>query len=300
MMPAMILAHDALTSGAAPPARWMLFLHGILGRRANWRSFARKWLARRPGWGALLVDLRDHGESQGLPGPRTIEAAGGDLVPLAEAVARERGGRVAGVLGHSFGGKVAISGATQLRAAGRGLDELWVIDAPPGRQGVGRERITDHVFAALARLPERFAERGEFVELVQRAGISKPVAQWLATNLVELPEDSGDGWRFGLDLERITALRDDFGIVDLWPALEAEAEAGARTVLVLGERSEAVVGEDLARAKSLADAGILELAWVPDAGHWVHTDNPAALLEILADASPELPPSNRGATVAKR
>src|SRR5262245_24206057 len=126
-----MLAHELLTS-ADPPERWMLFLHGILGRGVNWRSFARNYVARRAGWGAVLVDLRDHGDSQDLPGPRTVAAAGDDLVALAESIVAEHGGRVSGVLGHSFGGKVAIVGASRLRAAGEGVDELWIIDAPPG------------------------------------------------------------------------------------------------------------------------------------------------------------------------
>ena len=52
-----------LTVGERPPQKWLLFLHGILGSGANWRSFARKILEPRPHWGALLVDLRMHGQS---------------------------------------------------------------------------------------------------------------------------------------------------------------------------------------------------------------------------------------------
>src|SRR5690606_41911913 len=71
----MLLAHEFVASpagggaregageGARENPRWMLFLHGILGRRSNWRSFSRRWVAARPGWGAVLVDLRGHGDS---------------------------------------------------------------------------------------------------------------------------------------------------------------------------------------------------------------------------------------------
>ena len=37
-------AHQTLHAPGVTPARWMLFLHGILGRGANWRGFARRWL----------------------------------------------------------------------------------------------------------------------------------------------------------------------------------------------------------------------------------------------------------------
>ncbi|KIG17983.1 hydrolase, alpha/beta fold family protein [Enhygromyxa salina] len=286
----MILAHQLLTAEAQKPDRWMLFLHGILGRGANWRSFARKWLADRaqagePDWGAVLVDLRDHGDSQHLSGDRTVTAAAADLVALAKSITQTHGGRIAAVLGHSFGGKVAIAAADQLRAAGLGADELWVIDAPAGPRTEPRDRSTDAVFAALDQLPPQFESRGAFVDALLAAGIAKPIAQWLATNLEEVnPDAEPRQWRFGLDLERISALLRDFTTLDLWPALEAEAAAGARVTLVLGERSQAVFGDELARAQALAEAGDIALATVAGAGHWVHVDNPAGLLEILSRA----------------
>lgn len=58
-----MLAHGIVTSRSADPDRYMLFLHGILGTRANWRGIARRFVDARPGWGAVLVDLREHGES---------------------------------------------------------------------------------------------------------------------------------------------------------------------------------------------------------------------------------------------
>jgi esterase len=274
----MLLAHElVIAEGQGTPDRWMLFLHGILGRRANWRSLARRWVQARPGWGAVLVDLRDHGDSQTLPGPRTVAAAGADLVPLAEAVSEARGGRVAGVLGHSFGGKVAIAAAEQLRAAGCGLEELWIIDAPPGPRTQPRDRTTDRTFELLERLPARFASRSEFIDAVIAGGLARGVAQWLATNLVE---DDG-GWRFALELERLRALLRDFSAIDLWPLVEAEADAGTRVVLVLGGRSEAVFGDERARAEALAKAGVIELEVIEGAGHWVHVDQPDALLRVL-------------------
>jgi len=268
----MVLAHELVTP-EQPPERWMLFLHGILGRRANWRSFARRWVQARTGWGAVLVDLRDHGDSQGLPGPRTVAAAGADLLALAPP-----DGRIAGVLGHSFGGKVAIAAAEQLRSVGRPLDELWVVDAPPGPRTQPRDRTTDRVFELLERLPDRFASRSEFIDAVVAGGIAKSVAQWLATNLIEI---DGGRWRFGLPLERLRALLDDFVRVDLWPIVEAEADAGTRVTLVLGGRSEAVFGAERARAEALAAAGRIAVAVIDGAGHWVHVDRPDALLDVL-------------------
>jgi esterase len=274
-----MLAHETHV-GAAPAERWMIFLHGILGRRANWRSFARRWLERMPGWGAVLVDLRMHGDSQAVAGPHDLASAAADVVELAGAIAAERG-PVAAMLGHSFGGKVAIVAADALRDEGSSLRRLWVVDAPPGPRTQPRDRTTENVFARLAELPDSFAERREFIDALVHGGIALPVAQWLATNL----QSEGGRWRFALDLAALRELLDDFMIVDAWPALERVAAAGTDVQLVLGGASQAVFGEQRERAERLAGAGVIGLIEIPGAGHWVHVDRPDALLDVLASPS---------------
>ena len=60
----MLLAHQFVQHEVAAPKHWIVFLHGVLGRGANWQGFARKLVTARPELGALLVDLRAHGESR--------------------------------------------------------------------------------------------------------------------------------------------------------------------------------------------------------------------------------------------
>src|SRR5262245_8884848 len=102
--PAVKVAPD----GGAPRG-WLLLLHGILGSGANWRTIARRVVTARPELGAVLVDLRMHGRSQGAPPPHTIDTAAGDLVHLAAELS------LAAVVGHSFGGKVALALRSQLQ-----------------------------------------------------------------------------------------------------------------------------------------------------------------------------------------
>src|SRR5687767_12064792 len=97
------LAHAVLAPEGAAPRRWIMFLHGILGSGANWRSFAKGLLAACPGWGAVLVDLRMHGSSQGFAPPHTVAAAAADLASLGLP------GPLGAVVAHSFGGKVALA-----------------------------------------------------------------------------------------------------------------------------------------------------------------------------------------------
>ena len=99
----------------------MLFLHGILGTRANWRGIARRFVEARPEWGAVLVDLREHGDSLGLPAPHSLHAAAEDVAELERSLAVP----VEGALGHSFGGKVVLE---WLRSRQGLHTEAWTID----------------------------------------------------------------------------------------------------------------------------------------------------------------------------
>src|SRR5690606_2906740 len=95
------LHHERIAHGGAAPAAWLLLTHGIYGAGGNWRAIARKLVERRPDWGVVLVDLRQHGRSDAGEPPHTLDAAAGDLRALADQL----GGSEA-MAGHSFGGTV--------------------------------------------------------------------------------------------------------------------------------------------------------------------------------------------------
>lgn len=72
------------SSGDAKPPPTAVLLHGILGKRQNMASFARRLVAGFPHWQVVCVDLRCHGESAALAlrGPHTLETAAADVVRL--------------------------------------------------------------------------------------------------------------------------------------------------------------------------------------------------------------------------
>jgi pimeloyl-ACP methyl ester carboxylesterase len=264
-------AHVAVTAPGADPSRWMLVLHGLLGSGANWRSFARRLALAHPGWGFLLVDLRMHGQSQGAPPPHTIAAAADDLARLAGTLALP----VAGVLGHSFGGKVALAYTAQ---AERELDQTWVLDASPGARR-GRASETEAVVRTLRDVPQPLPSRERFLEIVIEHGHSRSVADWLAMNL----RRAEDGLRLRLDLDAVEALLDAYLGADLWPVLERGAGARAFHVVVAG-RSDAFDAADRGRLAAIA-AGEprVHVHHVEGAGHWVHVDAPDTLFDLIGD-----------------
>ncbi|MEM9728558.1 MAG: alpha/beta hydrolase, partial [Myxococcota bacterium] len=165
-----MLAHTIVKYEDSDPRAYLIFLHGILGTRANWRGIARKFVETRPEWGAILVDLREHGDSLGLAPPHTLEATARDVVGLE----RELQLPVHGVLGHSFGGKVALRWLS-LRS---GAAQCWLIDSSPGAKALDEGgSITGDVLAILEGIAPTWPSRDAFVDAVVSAGQSKPIGQ---------------------------------------------------------------------------------------------------------------------------
>jgi len=256
---------------AAAPAQWLVVLHGIFGSGNNWRTFARRLVGKRPEWGAVLVDLRMHGESQGAPPPHTLGAAAADVVALVEQL-RDTGHVVRGIAGHSFGGKVALAVADDLPGE---LERVFVLDSDPAPdlEAMSGDRPTVKVLSLLARLPREHESRAAFVTAVVEAGLDRGLAQWLAMNVVV----DGDVHRMRLDSDAMRSLLTSYYASDLWPT--ADRVAGDNDMhFVLGADSPAVSPVSKSRMKTLR-AGFDEIA---AAGHWLHVDAPDALLDIMA------------------
>lgn len=277
----MTLAHaivtaPALAAGTAPD-RWMIFLHGILGSGANWRTFAKQIVTARPEWGAVLVDLRLHGESQtGLAPPHTLAAAAGDVAELMESVPELRSGRgVRGVLGHSFGGKVALELARQRSGD---LDQMFIIDSTPSARVDGRgSESTRHIVELLANLPDEFPDRGAFTAWIEARGVSRPTAMWLAMNVRPLPNTTR--FVFRIDIAGIRELLADYFRVDLWSVLEHPPRDGVmQSHLIVGGRSAVVDAADREHAKRCPST---TLDVIENADHWVHVDAPDALRGLV-------------------
>lgn len=286
--PEIWLPHHVLVAPeGGSPRGWLLFLHGILGSGPNWRTIARKLVVDRPDWGAVLVDLRMHGRSQGAPPPHELDAVARDLDRLASDLDR-RDMPVRGVIGHSFGGKSALafrrlaSGGSTSAAAG--LVETWVLDASPSiREAASPRPIGDpgdgaiEVLRALEQAPGQFSSRGEHLAWMTGRGFSRGLAEWLGMNLVS----DGGTFRLRLDLGAIRELLADYCRQDLWPVVESPALPGAIRFVVAG-RSNAVNPEDRERLEDLAVRGIVSLHVLADAGHWLHLDAGAELLGLLS------------------
>ena len=253
------------------PERAIAFLHGILGRGVNLRAIARRIIAARPELRALLVDLRGHGRSPKGSASPSLESAARDVVELAA----KAGLPLSAIVGHSFGGKVALEAA---RLGGLpDLRHVVVIDSVPGpREPVRGGDSALAVIETLESLPPSFASKADFVHAVVTAGQSRFMAEWLATSL----ENDNGHLRFGLDLNEIRALILDYFRRDLWPVVEHPPGA-VNVHLIIAAQSDTYSAADRDRAVRIAASNPRVTADIIPGGHLLHVDNPDGLMERL-------------------
>jgi esterase len=274
------------TVGADDADSTALFLHGALGSGQNFRSFVARLAKLRPDYRFILADLRHHGKSGGAPPPDTLEACAEDVLALMSRAP------VSVLFGHSFGGKVAIEVARKLEgteteethAGGTHteLSQVWVLDSSPGNRDADEGSEIRRVVQAVEGVPVPLPRRADVVPLLRAQGLSEGLASWMTTNL----DRREDGFVWTFDLERIKTLLRDYDSRDLWPYIEARASSSIDLRFVVAERSERLDAPIRERLQRLAAEGRLHYELLPNAGHWLHVDNPEGLLELIAKALP--------------
>jgi len=272
-LPPLPTLHGAwVRAPSSTPSGVVLFLHGILGTGGNLRGLAQALVQAEPTRAALLVDLRLHGRSRERAGPHDVGACARDL----EALEATLDLPIVGVVGHSFGGKVALA----FHAARPALERVALLDSAPGaRPDRAGSEETMAVIAMLEQLPSHFARREDFVAHVHEHGHARGIAEWLAMNLTR----TDDGFTFGVDLAGIKELLDSYFSLDLWPVIEGSR--APRFDVVIGLRSRVWDEHDRARIEAIAaqKEGALHVHALPASGHWVHVDDPAGVRAALVN-----------------
>jgi len=253
----------------------MAFFHGILGRGRNLRTPAKRFVERHADWEAWLVDLRGHGESpKGTPGG-SLAAAARDIAELSARTSPP----LTALVGHSFGGKVALDAARLGEI--KTLKDVVLIDSMPGARAPVRE--DDSALAIvdiLKSLPSSFTSIQEFVAALEGHHLARDLAQWLAGSLTR----ENNEYRFNLDLNEIQTLALDYFARDLWEVVESPP-GNVRLHLVIGSQSDTYSLADRERAIRIAATNPRVFASIVPSGHWVHVDAPDALMAALDQVS---------------
>jgi lipase len=243
----MLLHTERFGPADGPP---LVALHGVRGHGGRWAGLADEL----PGLRVVAPDLRGHGRSGG-EAPWTLERHAADVL----ATLDEQGLGRAPVLGHSFGGAVALHLA--LLAPER-VSGLILLD--PGielRPEVAAAR------AAAALTPPDYGSPAEAV--VDRAQTWPPAARDLAAREVESHlHRAGDGrWRWRFSVPAVVTAYSELARPAVTPP------PGVPTLLVVAEQHDAVHPDypDACRA-ALGDRFRLV---VLDCGHLIPLERPA-------------------------
>ena len=247
-----------------PTAVSVAVLHGILGSGRNWRSFCQRLLQRRADLRFVLIDLRNHGGSDRYSSPNGLLQCAEDIQNL-----QKEAGSFSAIIGHSFGGKVALQCSDIFPDS---LKEVWALDSNPGilvNRDKDRNEVIE-VFRLLESIPMPVQKRSEVRSLLQDGGASREIARWMVTNLQR--EAAGYYWSF--HLPGVREMIEDYFKQDLWSFLEKPKRS---CHILRALKSDRWTKDDIQRLENLGKS-----YHCLDAGHWVHADNPEGLLDILS------------------
>jgi esterase len=236
----------------------VIIIHGLFGTLDNWQTIAKN-LAEK--FNIYLIDQRNHGRS-----PHT-EAF--DYTLLAEDLhdfMENNWIYKARIIGHSMGGKTAMQFALEYPDM---VEKLVVIDIAPKNYIGGHEVILETLQSIdLTTIKERKEVENLMAERITDAG----QRQFLMKNLSRDEKTGQYEWKMNLS----SLVQNYQKIID---NIQLSSIFKGETLFVRGEKSDYVLDSDEPILKAFFPNS--QLHTIPNAGHWVHADQPKLLLEVL-------------------
>ncbi len=234
----------------------VVILHGLFGNSDNWQTHGKRLSEY---FRVIMVDLRNHGHS-GWSDEFSYQLMAADIKELFDDLNLED----VILLGHSMGGKVAMLFAQEYPEL---LEKLIVVDMgiksyPPHHQ---------HILEALNTLDlSTIDNRSQAEQHLSKYIDSDGVKQFLLKNIYWI-EKGKMAWRMNTPvLEK--------EMDNILSALEPK-ECFVHTLFIRGGLSQYILDEDIpALEDAFPDS---ELITIPDAGHWVHAEQPEPFIDAV-------------------
>lgn len=246
----------------------LIILHGLYGSSDNWISIARKIDDR---FTVILPDLRNHGLSPHSD-IHNYDSMSLDLRELAD----DAGLTHFFLAGHSMGGKVAMRFAMRWPEM---LDGLIVADISPFNPSERlRKDLEKHneIINAMRSADIASAGSRKEVEKLFSSLHSQRVAGLILKNLRRDTENRFE-WKINL---RVLAGNMEKIMESVEPDKNDEGRiTGFPVYFLKAGNSDYLTDDDIVPIRRIFPAA--ELITVPDAGHWIHSDNPGAVVSAL-------------------
>lgn len=234
----------------------IIILHGLLGSLDNWQTIAKSLSDTYRVW---IVDLRNHGRSPHSD-QMSYELMAKDVFEWMNLHEIEH----THVIGHSMGGKVAMALALYYPEK---VNHLIVVDIGP------KPYVGDHLpilNAMLEIVPSRFENRGDIEKEFKEKIHSDKIVQLMMKNLGR--DAQGFFWK-----PNIPVLFQVYR--SLMDSVLVDSTFSGDTTFIKGAESDYIQVEELESFRKYFPHA--EIRVVPNAGHWVHAEQPEYFLQTI-------------------
>ena len=235
----------------------LFILHGLFGSSDNWQTIAKGFIKYAE---VVLIDLRNHGRSPHFE-KHNYDLMAEDLNRLIDHLGYSK----VAVLGHSMGGKVAMTFGQNYPEK---VSELIIADISPRHYPPHHQLI----LKALNSVDFQKHQKRKDVQHVMSEYINHPaIIQFLMKGLGR-DENQKLTWKF--NLQTLTSEIENIGE----PQNPNKKYEGS-VKFISGENSDYVLEED----KLLIERIFPKVQYysIPNAGHWLHAEQPEAFTNAI-------------------
>jgi len=236
----------------------VIILHGLFGSSRNWTSIAKKLSAN---FQIINVDLRNHGNSDHAE-TMTYPEMAEDLYQMLDECDQEQ----ASLIGHSMGGKVAMTFALNHQST---IKHLIVLDIAP----VSYRREYMQLIEALQRVPvNEINNRKQADESLQTDVPESTLRQFLLQNLMQ--DGNGFRWRINLGV-----IKTSINTIANFPEADPGTIYEGPVLFLRGENSDYISSEHFPVIEKYFPQSNIHT--IKDAGHWLHAEQPQVVLDKI-------------------
>jgi len=244
---------NTLSYGNSTQLPDLLIVHGLYGSARNWSVISKRMSDSRR---VIAVDQRNHGDSPWFDTHSYLDMA----QDLAQVV--EHNGAPMDIVGHSMGGKaVMILALTRPDLVKR----LLVADIAPVAYGHDQSQYIQ----AMQSIDLTHMEKRSEVAQALSKHVTDPALQSFFTQSLDL---GNKRWKLNLDV-----LQRDMNHVLGFP--EVTGSFDKPTLFLSGANSQYVLPDHRPKIKALFPNAVF--AKIPNAGHWLHAEQPRAFEQTL-------------------
>lgn len=239
--------------------RAVIILHGLYGMSDNWVSIAKRIGAN---FCVYIPDLRNHGRSE----HSDIFNYYAMTDDLAEFI-QEHNIQNPILIGHSMGGKVAMHFAMEYPEL---VSKMVIIDI--SLRGYPKREMHENIIKAMKSIDFSKVNSRITVELMLMPLIDSPGIRLFIMKNLKRTDKTNFCWKLNLNVI-------EKNMESVFQGLYSNLIFDKPTLFIKGGRSNYISEEDIPLIKATFTNS--EIQTIPNATHWVHSDTPDELCQML-------------------